>query len=185
MKMEKDFDLLPVHHKIFPPCFNAFSHLKLTSERLRWPPGHSADLPAAVWVCSGSTEDQQSHSAAEKWDENILPENHVNTPMTACGAAAPVCVMGKKDWRNFFLLSFPQPLTTSTFSTKKRRSRRRRFQCYGKKWWRWRSWKRELMIPLILTHHRLSRSCSSWRYIQNADDCEILIAVPDTLVDVF
>lgn len=48
--------------------FNASSRLKRTSERLRWPAVHSADLPAAVWVCGGSAEDQQGHGATEKWD---------------------------------------------------------------------------------------------------------------------
>lgn len=125
--------------------FNAFSRFKPTSERLRWPPVHRADLPAAVWVCSGSAEDQQGHGAAEKWDEKILPDSPVDTPTT-------------EGWRNSFLLSSPQPLTTSTFSTKKRRSRRRRFQCYGRKWWRWRSWKRELIGPLIVSHHHIVAS---------------------------
>lgn len=37
-------------------------------ERIRRPPVHRANLPAAVWVCSGSAEDQQSYSAAEKYD---------------------------------------------------------------------------------------------------------------------
>lgn len=160
--------------------FNAFSRFKPTSERLRWPPVHRADLPAAVWVCSGSAEDQQGHGAAEKWDEKILPDYPVNTPTT-------------EGWRNSFLLSSPQPLTTSTFSTKKRRSRRRRFQCYGRKWWRWRSWKRELMDPLIVAHHHIVASLVfvlhggrfkmliwDWKKI----DCEPLIAEPDTLGEV-
>lgn len=68
MREDKDFDRSQTHCKVLAFTFNALSRLNWTSERLRWPAVHSADVPAAVRVCGGSAEDQQGHGAAEKWD---------------------------------------------------------------------------------------------------------------------